>query len=221
MAGPHRSPYRIYLVIDPFRELLHHLPELLKPLSEIDPYLPGVEGFYDHKIDAALLGLQFQRSAAERIGHNPLIELVAECSLPVIAPEELSEAEYEAFFGQHLPGYPVQLRHHASEGKGRLIDRMLASLAERANKTPPPKVRQKPRDGFVLDTGDGLIEIEGLDDTSDDDELIEIEFDIPGRPRNERASSRWELVLDDDDEDDGTIEVSGNGRAATGWEFVL
>ena len=133
MAIENSSPYRIYLVLKPFSELLPHLPDLLAPLLDIVPHLPGIEGFYEDKTDAALLGLQFQRRAAERIGPNLLVELVTECGLPVIAPEELSESEYEGFFGQHLPTYPVQLRHYPNSSNGlSLVEGMVEALGAHA-----------------------------------------------------------------------------------------
>ncbi|MCG8417165.1 MAG: hypothetical protein MJE77_04375 [Proteobacteria bacterium] len=138
MAIENSSPYRIYLVLKPFSELLPHLPDLLAPLLDIEPHLPGIEGFYEDKTDAALLGLQFQRRAAERIGPNLLVELVTECGLPVIAPEELSESEYEGFFGQHLPTYPVQLRHYPNSSNGlSLVEGMVEALGAHAQGDGP------------------------------------------------------------------------------------
>ncbi|MEM9490191.1 MAG: hypothetical protein AAGC55_13670, partial [Myxococcota bacterium] len=189
MEMTNRSPYRVYLVLDPLRRVLPRLGQMLAPLADVDPYLPGVEAFYDDCSGAALLGLKFNRRAAERIGHNPLIELVAECKLPVIAPEELGESEYVAFFSQHLPMYPVHVSRERSAADARpLVEQVITELTERAartlggsatsefNLTPQPTIKPQAR--------------------SHSPALDKVRAAATPPPQPKRASSRWELDLD-------------------------
>lgn len=239
-----RTPYRIYLVLDPFHEVLPKIPKVLQHLAEIDPYLPGADGFYYAKTDAALIGLQFQRRAVENIGQSYLIELVAECGLPVIAPEELPEEEYWSFFGQHLPAYPVQINHKAGKTRGKpLIQFMVECLKEAADKERKKvaaRPAQPPVQSPILSAVPSASQLSGqtpmqpngrppaaditfakgtgtnYDNIEVEEDFIEIELSASGpAPRNERASSRWELVLEDEEDD------SSDGRPASEWDLVL
>ncbi len=212
MASKRRSPYRIYLVLDPFRAVLPRLSQIVRPLEDVASYLPGVEAFYDPGTNAALFGLQFDRNAAERIGADPLIELVAECGLPVIAPEELSEEEYITFFARHLPAYPVQVRHVAgATGTNSLVHQLAISLQIEADKA---EAAARVAAARVAQGTDGH-------------ETVQIAADTPsitmtGR-RTARPSSRWELDLGDDlGDDDELIEiVTSDPEPDSDWELVL
>lgn len=211
MASKRQSPYRIYLVLDPFRDALPGLSQAVKPLEDVASYLPGVEAFYDPKSNAALFGLQFDRKAAERIGPDPLIQLVAECGLPVIAPEELSEEEYISFFARHLPGYPVQVRHLAGNtGDSSLVQQLARSLQLEADKA---EAEARVAEARMAQGTDGH-------------ETVQIAADMPSlspRSRPARPSSRWELDLDDlGDDDDELIEiVTSDPDPDNDWELIL
>lgn len=161
-------PYPVYVVLTPFREIAPSVRVLFRTLTKLQPYLPYAEGYYRSDCDEALLGLQFERDAAERLGVSKLLEMVGRCNLPLIAPERLDLAQRISFFHDHLPIYDTYVQQYRSPDPAEsLLERVIAALEEHVASLP------------------------------DDDhyESVEVSTDEshPATSRMGRASSQWEM----------------------------
>lgn len=120
----------IYLLMRPFRQVAGELRLLVQPLHELENRLAlGAEGYYSERLDAALLALRFDRTAAESLGHQRLHALVASTGVPTITPEQLSFERRCTFYLDHLTNYTTYVQHYRSASASEsMIDRVLANL---------------------------------------------------------------------------------------------
>jgi hypothetical protein len=137
--------YDVYIVLHPFRALVHEFAETIRPVAECEcEQLTGVEGYYCEAIDSAILNLRFRVDFVSLLGSRRVIELVSRWGRPVIAPAELAEDERTRFFLDHLSRYSTYVQQYPNRDEGRpMLLRVLDSVA--AHVVPAPMISRPAR----------------------------------------------------------------------------
>lgn len=144
-----RTPFDVFLVLRPFREIVSELKIILRPLCRLDPRVLGrVEAFYCETADCALLNLGFS-SSLDRATRRELASAIRNLGLTAIIPSELGAEERRRFYLEHLAEYDTYLQQYRSSAATSIIDCILDTLFEHAC-LPPAVTAELASDGELF-----------------------------------------------------------------------